>query len=150
MGPGYLGSWRIATLWQSDRHSEWGQPVEFVDNDISAWRSGTRRPRYQAMLEAVRTGELGRIVVYHVDRLYRQPRELEELIDLADAGQVEQEAPVVGKANGRTSWLATAGSFSRRSFASVVRPAGIVPQEPVDGLRGLWRLRSHDGARRRA
>lgn len=62
---------------------------EFVDNDISASRySRKKRPNYLDMVERVRTGEIGRIVVYDVDRLYRQVVELEELIDLADSGKV--------------------------------------------------------------
>src|SRR5258708_18293862 len=41
------------------------------------------------MLTQIREGKIRRIVVAHIDRLYRQPRELEELIDLADAGKIE-------------------------------------------------------------
>ncbi|MBO0691652.1 MAG: recombinase family protein [Acidimicrobiaceae bacterium] len=85
------------------RHPKWGAPTEFVDNHISAWKAATRRPRYRAMLDGVRAGEIVRIVVYHVDRLYRQPRELEELIDLADAGQVEVLSVVGGEIDLRSS-----------------------------------------------
>ena len=60
----------------------WGPAVEFVDNSVSAY-SGKPRPRYLAMLAALRDGSLGRVVVWHLDRLYRQPRELEDIIDLA-------------------------------------------------------------------
>lgn len=67
----------------------WAPTSEYVDNDISASSySGKRRPQYQRMLAGVRSGELERIVVYHVDRLYRRPTELEELIVLAEQGQV--------------------------------------------------------------
>lgn len=60
----------------------WGW-AEYVDNDTSA---STRKPRpaYQAMLTDIRNGAIGAVVVWDLDRLYRLPRELEDLIDLAD------------------------------------------------------------------
>jgi DNA invertase Pin-like site-specific DNA recombinase len=62
---------------------------EFRDNDISASRySRKKRDAYEDMVERIRAGEIDRIVVYDVDRLYRQVIELEELIDLADTGKV--------------------------------------------------------------
>lgn len=66
----------------------WQPVVEFKDNDISAF-TGKVRPSYQAMLAKVKAGELDRIVVWHVDRLYRRPGELEDLVQLADQGRVQ-------------------------------------------------------------
>jgi site-specific DNA recombinase len=66
----------------------WQPIAEFTDNDISAF-SGKTRPSYEAMLAKVKAGELDRIVVWHVDRLYRRPRELEDLVQLADQGRVQ-------------------------------------------------------------
>lgn len=61
----------------------WTLVKVFVDNDVSASKySRKRRPQYTAMLDLVRRGEVDVIVAYHVDRLYRRPRELEDLIDL--------------------------------------------------------------------
>lgn len=56
----------------------------FVDNDVSATRSKVR-PEYERMLEAVRRGEVGAFVVWDMDRLSRQPREIEDVIDFADS-----------------------------------------------------------------
>jgi DNA invertase Pin-like site-specific DNA recombinase len=70
------------------KREHWEPVSEFVDNSRSAF-NGKIRPRYQAMLAAVRAGEINRIAVWHIDRLYRAPRELEDIIDLADAGQVQ-------------------------------------------------------------
>jgi site-specific DNA recombinase len=65
-------------------------PTPYVDNDISASRySRKHRPQYRHLLAAIREGKVNRIVAWHMDRLYRQPKELEELIDMADSGQVE-------------------------------------------------------------
>ena len=64
--------------------------IEFVDNDISASRfSEKRRPAFSAMMDQIRSGAIRKIVCWHTDRLYRQPRELEDLIDLAEHGGVE-------------------------------------------------------------
>ncbi|OBA63188.1 hypothetical protein A5647_04970 [Mycobacterium sp. 1100029.7] len=61
--------------------------AEYPDNDTSATKRKIRR-NYQAMLEDIRNGAVGAVVVYHLDRLHRQPRELEEFIDLADQYQL--------------------------------------------------------------
>jgi DNA invertase Pin-like site-specific DNA recombinase len=68
----------------------WANRVVFKDEGISASRYSRRqRPGYEAMMEQVRSGQIRRIVVQHVDRLYRRPRELEELIELTERGAVE-------------------------------------------------------------
>ena len=71
--------------------SDEGWPVwkVLIDNDISASRYTRKdRPAYAEALEAIRSGKVVRIVAWHLDRLYRRPKELEELIDLADSGAV--------------------------------------------------------------
>ena len=50
--------------------------------------NGKPRPAYQRMLDDVRADRVERIVMWHADRLYRQPRELEDLIDLCNAHNV--------------------------------------------------------------
>ncbi|SUA03108.1 phiRv1 integrase [Mycolicibacterium fortuitum] len=59
-------------------------PVEYVDNDRSA-TNGKVRPKYQRMLADIADGKIDAVVVWDLDRLHRQPRELEDFIDLADA-----------------------------------------------------------------
>lgn len=110
-------------------HPEWGRPTEYVDNDISAWKAGTPRPRYREMLDRVRSGEVGRIVVYHVDRLYRRPRELEELIELADVGQVE----VVSTVGGEIDLRGSDGRFVARILV------GVAAKESDDKSRRIRR-----------
>lgn len=58
-------------------------PSVFMDNDISAY-GNKERPGYLELLERVKLGPT-RIVAWHVDRLYRKPRELEDLIDLVES-----------------------------------------------------------------
>jgi site-specific DNA recombinase len=54
----------------------------FCDNDLSAY-SGKRRPEYEEMLQWVRDGKLDLLIAWDADRFTRQPREAEDLIDLA-------------------------------------------------------------------
>jgi DNA invertase Pin-like site-specific DNA recombinase len=60
-------------------------PVEFVDNDITAADPKVTRPAYQRMLEAVKNGVVVAVVAWDLDRLTRQPRELQEFLTLADS-----------------------------------------------------------------
>ncbi|OZD31703.1 hypothetical protein CH247_11090 [Rhodococcus sp. 06-156-3b] len=57
-------------------------PAEYVDNDTSATKGV--RPAYQQMLTDIRAGQLQAVVAWDLDRLHRQPIELEEFITLAD------------------------------------------------------------------
>jgi len=57
----------------------------FKDNNKSAWRRNRNRPGWDAMLRAIELGEIDAIIVYHGDRLIRQPYDLEKLINVADS-----------------------------------------------------------------
>lgn len=59
----------------------------FRDNNKSAWKTGAQRPDYKRLLAEIETGAVDRIVVWHMDRLYRQMRELCDLTDLAKDGR---------------------------------------------------------------
>lgn len=66
---------------------DWGVSDTHVfkqDNSRSAWRRERKRPGWDALLEAVRQREVDGILVYHGDRLVRQPYDLELLLRLAD------------------------------------------------------------------
>lgn len=68
----------------------WEVGVVHVDNDVSASRYG-RKPRkgYAALLERIHSDSCDRVVIWDIDRLLRQPRELEDLIDLVEHRSVE-------------------------------------------------------------
>jgi site-specific DNA recombinase len=59
----------------------WQVVERYVDADISAY-SGKPRPEYARMLKDIEAGVVEAVLVYHADRLHRQPRELEDFIDL--------------------------------------------------------------------
>ena len=62
----------------------WQVAGVYEDNDRSAY-SGKRRPAYERLVADMRSGVIGAVVVWHADRLTRQPRELEDFIDVANA-----------------------------------------------------------------
>lgn len=61
----------------------WDSPVLYADNSISA-TSGKTRPQFEQLLRDVEAGTVGRVVVWHLDRLTRSMRDLARFID---AGQ---------------------------------------------------------------
>lgn len=61
----------------------WHVAHVYRDNDSSAF-SGKPRPAYLRMLDDAKSGHIGAILVLDTDRLTRHPRELEDVIDLAD------------------------------------------------------------------
>jgi site-specific DNA recombinase len=87
----------------------------YVDNDISA-SSGVRRPEYQRMLKDAASGAIDAIVVYDISRLTRTPRELEDIIILAERHSVGL-ANVSGSVNLSTPdgrlMARTMGTFAR-------------------------------------
>ena len=70
---------------------------EYTDNDVSAF-TGKRRPRYEDMLEDLRDGLRDGVIVYHQDRLTRRPIELEQFVEVIEAGRVEHVRFVAGGA----------------------------------------------------
>ncbi|MGH3980363.1 MAG: recombinase family protein, partial [Pseudonocardiaceae bacterium] len=62
----------------------WTIGHEHDDPNLSAWRRGVRRPGWEALLGRLESGACDGVVVWHTDRLLRQPRDLERLIDLGD------------------------------------------------------------------
>lgn len=65
----------------------------YRDNSVSAWRRDRKRPGWEAMLDAVERGEINAIIVYHGDRLIRQPWDLELLLRLADERHIQLASP---------------------------------------------------------
>lgn len=64
------------------RHG-WRTVGVYSDNDVSA-SSGRERPEYRKMLDAVAAGRIDTIVSWAPDRLARRPRDLEDILDLAE------------------------------------------------------------------
>jgi site-specific DNA recombinase len=77
-----------------------GWPVAevYIDDDRSAY-SGKPRPEYRRLLADIRDRSVDALIVYNLDRLHRQPRELEAFLDLADAVGLTNLATVEGDIN---------------------------------------------------
>jgi DNA invertase Pin-like site-specific DNA recombinase len=61
----------------------WAIVREYVDNSISASDKRKDRPGYNALVEDYAAGRFDALVCYDLDRLTRQPRQLEDWIDAA-------------------------------------------------------------------
>ncbi|MDH2391914.1 recombinase family protein [Streptomyces sp. HNM0663] len=66
----------------------WDVITVYTDNDVSAY-SGAPRRAWQELLTDISHGTVNAVVCWHVDRLTRSPRELEDVIDLADRNGLE-------------------------------------------------------------
>jgi DNA invertase Pin-like site-specific DNA recombinase len=75
-----------------------GWPIHdvYIDDDRSAY-SGRVRPAYRRMLADIADGTVDALVVWHLDRLHRQPRELEEFLDLCDRTGLRSMACITGE-----------------------------------------------------
>lgn len=98
----------------------WNVVAVFVDNDISAY-SGAPRPQYQAMIEAVKHGEVRGVLAYHPDRLHRRTAELEDFVNVAEAHQLDVQTVAQGHVD-----------LSTPSGRMVARIVGATAQHEVD------------------
>ncbi|NEB00642.1 recombinase family protein [Streptomyces sp. SID13726] len=65
----------------------------FVDNSRSAWQRKRKRPGWDSLLKAVEADDIDGIVVYHGDRMIRQPFDLERMISLAEGKGLRISSP---------------------------------------------------------
>ena len=70
----------------------------YVDDDRSAYSTRKPRPEYQRLLRDIQEGAVDGVMIWRLDRLHRQPRELEEFIVLTDKHEVAL-ATVTGDVN---------------------------------------------------
>jgi DNA invertase Pin-like site-specific DNA recombinase len=85
----------------------WDVAKVYEDNDVSAFKRNVRRPEFELMLSDLADGLIDGVVAYDLDRLARQPKDLERLIDLYDEHKRRLFATVtndvnLGSADGRT------------------------------------------------
>ena len=76
----------------------WRVVERYIDQDVSAY-NGRVRPAYRRLLGDLRTGSIDGVIVYHLDRLHRQPRDLEEFFDVCKTAGVDDLATVTGRIN---------------------------------------------------
>ena len=62
----------------------WTLADTYLDNDVSAYKPTVIRPDFERMLVDLEAGTIQGIAVYDVDRLARQPADLERIINIYD------------------------------------------------------------------
>ncbi|MGZ4105700.1 MAG: recombinase family protein, partial [Actinomycetota bacterium] len=73
----------------------WTVGQVFTDDDRSAY-SGKPRPQYREMLKEIDAGRIDAVIVYHLDRLHRNPKELEVFFETCDRAGLRNLASVQG------------------------------------------------------
>jgi site-specific DNA recombinase len=95
----------------------WTVVETFVDNDISAY-SGKPRPRYRAMLDAIRSGRVDAVIAWHTDRIHRSPVELEEYIEVCNG---TRDVPTHCVKAGELDLSTASGRMVARQLGAVAR-----------------------------
>lgn len=117
----------------------------FVDNNRSAWQRSRKRPGWDALLETIRTGRVAHVIVYHPDRLMRQPRDLEELLTVSE----EHDITLHGQANRRDLSDPDDRFFLRIEVAHACRSSDDASRRLRDAVEDRAREgRVHAGAHR--
>lgn len=98
------------------RERGWTLTQEYVDNSVSASKRTVRRPSYDRMVQDYDAGLFDALVCWDLDRLTRQPRQLEDWIERA-----EERGLVITTANGEADLSTDGGRMYARIKASVAR-----------------------------
>lgn len=94
----------------------WTVIETYTDNSVSASKRSVRRPAYDRMVEDFKAGKFNALVCYDLDRLTRQPRQLEDWIEAA-----EDRGLLLVTANGEADLTTDGGRMFARIKASVAR-----------------------------
>ncbi|MFI1619681.1 recombinase family protein [Streptomyces lydicus] len=117
----------------------------FVDNNRSAWQRKRKRPGWDALLDEARQGRVRHVLTYHPDRLMRQPRDLEELLQIAD----DHDITLHGQANRRDLADPDDRFFLRIEVAHSCRSSDDTSRRLIDSMVDRAKDgRPHTGRRR--
>lgn len=94
----------------------WQVVETYVDQSISASKANVARPAYDRMVADYDAGRMDALICWDLDRLTRQPRQLEDWIDRAERGQL-----LLVTANGEADLSTDAGRLFARIKAAVAR-----------------------------
>jgi len=94
----------------------WDIVQEYVDQSMSATDKSKRRPAYDELVEDFAAGRFDAIICWDLDRLTRQPRQLEDWIDAA-----EERGLRLVTANGEADLTTDGGRLFARLKAAVAR-----------------------------
>jgi site-specific DNA recombinase len=94
----------------------WPVAETYIDNDLSAY-NGAPRPAYRRLIADIEAGAIDAVVTWHLDRLHRHPRELEEFFETCDRAGLRDMATVSGNIDLSTD----DGRFHARILGAVAR-----------------------------
>ncbi|MDR7172221.1 hypothetical protein J2W56_005982 [Nocardia kruczakiae] len=94
----------------------WTVIETYTDNSISAFDKVKNRPAYDRMVDDYRAGRFNALITWDLDRLTRQPRQLEDWIDAA-----ESQGLRLVTANGEADLQTDGGRMYARIKAAVAR-----------------------------
>lgn len=94
----------------------WEITEEYVDQSKSATDKTKRRPAYDKMVADFEAGKFDAIICWDLDRLTRQPRQLEDWIDAA-----QERGLLMVTANGEADLTTDSGRLFARVKAAVAR-----------------------------
>ncbi|WP_280187212.1 MULTISPECIES: recombinase family protein [Nocardia] len=94
----------------------WTVVETYTDNSISAFNKAKNRPAYDQMVEDYKAGRFNALITWDLDRLTRQPRQLEDWIDAA-----ETQGLRLVTANGEADLQTDGGRMYARIKAAVAR-----------------------------
>ncbi|WP_068060327.1 recombinase family protein [Nocardia xishanensis] len=94
----------------------WTVVETYTDNSISAFNKAKTRPAYDQMVEDYKAGRFNALITWDLDRLTRQPRQLEDWIDAA-----ETQGLRLVTANGEADLQTDGGRMYARIKAAVAR-----------------------------
>lgn len=94
----------------------WDVVEVYADNSISASKKSVNRPQYERMVEDLLAGKFDAVICYDLDRLTRQPRQLEDWIEYAEDRNI-----ALVTANGEADLSQDNGRLFARIKASVAR-----------------------------
>jgi len=134
--------------------------IDYTENDTSAYKRrkvtitdeyGDRRqawrvmrPRWAEMMRAIRAGEIQAVIVYDLDRLCRDPRDLEDAIETAEYHGVRWEDITGGidlnSADGR-SWARMRATMARKASDDTARRVARAHRARVESGRPNWTRR---------
>lgn len=114
----------------------WDIADVYVDNDVSASSSKTR-PEWQRLLDDIDSGRINGIAVWHVDRMTRKPRELEDVIDLH-----EKTGTQLGTVTGEVDLATPTGRMIARMLGAAARHEA---EHKGERQRRKWQQNAADG-----
>ena len=98
------------------RQRGWEVVHEYRDNSKSAFMKNVRRPEYEQMVEDAKAGMIDGLICWDLDRLTRQPRQIEDWCDMG-----EQRGFVLVTVDGSHDLSTETGRMCARIKASAAR-----------------------------